>query len=185
MPAKKPHYRIAAKFSDGTTKNEEEIYDLTKIDGSWNVGRRGFSKGLLTIASLVAAGTALAGCGPSRKELLRRQNELEEQRTRERKRLEQEESEKKRKLQEKERSEKEKKGNEGKEIKVQIKDNVTGLVTTQTLPCGSPIPPGAICTCNCIPVVSKVTVPETRSYQYCQCVPVCSCNKICTCIPVV
>ncbi|MDR0578657.1 MAG: WD40 repeat domain-containing protein [Candidatus Accumulibacter sp.] len=32
-----------------------------------------------------------------------------------------------------------------------VKDAVTGQIVTYTLPCGSPIPPGATCTCNCVP----------------------------------
>ncbi|MCL1889240.1 MAG: WD40 repeat domain-containing protein [Desulfovibrionaceae bacterium] len=38
--------------------------------------------------------------------------------------------------------------------------------------CGEPLPAGAICTCNC--VSGKYTPP----------VPVCTCDKICTCVPV-
>ena len=40
-----------------------------------------------------------------------------------------------------------------------------------TMPCGSPTPPGAVCTCNC------VSVPASTPYNY----TVCSCNKVCTC----
>jgi hypothetical protein len=31
------------------------------------------------------------------------------------------------------------------------RDEVTGTTVTYTLPCGSPIPPGAVCICNCVP----------------------------------
>jgi len=61
-----------------------------------------------------------------------------------------------------------------------------GQVIVCTLPCGSPLPPGAICTCNC--VAGTYVRPEDKekkkkprrggSYRYC------SCNKICTCVPV-
>jgi WD40 repeat protein len=42
---------------------------------------------------------------------------------------------------------------------------------TYTLPCGSPIPPGAVCTCNCVPGCSCV------SYT-CSCVSYCSCLAV-------
>ena len=60
-------------------------------------------------------------------------------------------------------------------------ETATGQTISYTLPCGSPIPPGAVCTCNCVagsytrPVRSRRT---RRSYTYCRC------NKVCTCIPV-
>jgi hypothetical protein len=70
-----------------------------------------------------------------------------------------------------------------------VKDKVTGRTITYTLPCGSPVPPGAICTCNCVPgVMSDPVIPRPKpkpkprvrsgGFTYC------SCNKICTCIPV-
>lgn len=73
-----------------------------------------------------------------------------------------------------------------------VKDKVTGRTITYTLPCGSPIPPGAVCTCNCVPgtykppaapVISSRPKPQRpgRSFGgglYC------TCNKVCTCIPV-
>ena len=65
-----------------------------------------------------------------------------------------------------------------------------GTTRTYTLPCGSPLPSGAVCTCNCVPGRHSVAKPPTK-------VPVkvpsgnspgggsyCSCNKVCTCIPV-
>lgn len=42
---------------------------------------------------------------------------------------------------------------------------------TYTLPCGSPIPDGAVCVCNC------VTVPST-----CSCDQVCTCDTVCSCV---
>lgn len=70
-----------------------------------------------------------------------------------------------------------------------VKDKVTGRTITYTLPCGSPIPPGAVCTCNCVPGVMSDAIPprpkprakpriRSGGFSYC------SCNKICTCIPV-
>jgi hypothetical protein len=49
--------------------------------------------------------------------------------------------------------------------------NEYGKTVTYTKPCGSPIPPNATCTCNCVP-------GSTRSYTYCQC------DKVCTCLAV-
>jgi hypothetical protein len=43
---------------------------------------------------------------------------------------------------------------------------------TYTLPCGSPIPAGAVCTCNC------VTAPPVES---CSCDTVCTCDAVCSC----
>ena len=53
-------------------------------------------------------------------------------------------------------------GKEG--VKIQIK--VGNETRTFTLPCGSPLPAGAVCTCNC------VTAPPA-----CGCVGHCTCNK--------
>jgi hypothetical protein len=49
-------------------------------------------------------------------------------------------------------------------------DRLTGTVTTFTLPCGSPIPAGAVCICNCVaaPVYDVVRT-------------ICTCNLVCTC----
>jgi hypothetical protein len=58
-------------------------------------------------------------------------------------------------------------------------DVVTKTWKTETLPCGSPLPPSAVCTCNCVRVQSASAPRST-----CRCVPVCTCNKVCTCIPV-
>jgi DNA-binding Lrp family transcriptional regulator len=51
-------------------------------------------------------------------------------------------------------------------------DRVTGLVTTQTLPCGSPMPPGVICVCNCVSTPASVS---SGSHT------ICTCNLVCTC----
>jgi len=57
--------------------------------------------------------------------------------------------------------------------------NEYGQMITYTLPCGSPIPPGATCTCNCVPGTYSPPKPRggTRQ-QYCSCVPVCTCVPI-------
>ena len=55
-----------------------------------------------------------------------------------------------------------------------------GITRTYTLPCGSPLPPGAMCICNCVPgtsVKSKSTSPGQGGVQ-------CTCNRVCTCVPV-
>lgn len=71
-------------------------------------------------------------------------------------------------------------------ISYNAKDKITGVVTTYTLPCGSPIPPGAICTCNCVPSlvrVYKAPAKKKRKTNYGS-TTYCRCNKICTCVPV-
>lgn len=40
-----------------------------------------------------------------------------------------------------------------------VVDIVTGRTITYTLPCGSPIPVGAVCTCNCVPGTLAVIPP--------------------------
>lgn len=64
----------------------------------------------------------------------------------------------------------------------QMKDTVTGQTITFTLPCGSPIPPGATCVCNCVPGTYRAPPPAYTGgggggFR-------CTCNRICTCIPV-
>jgi hypothetical protein len=59
---------------------------------------------------------------------------------------------------------------------------------TYVAPCGTPLPPGAVCTCNCVPgrapafePVSGSPAPRRPSYgggSYC------TCNKVCTCVPI-
>ena len=61
--------------------------------------------------------------------------------------------------------------------------NEYGQTITYTLPCGSPIPPGAICTCYCVTgtynVEPSVGAGGTGGgYMYC------SCDKVCVCIPI-
>lgn len=60
-------------------------------------------------------------------------------------------------------------------ISYKVYDKVTRTWRYYTLPCGSPVPPGAICTCNCVPAVAASV---THSYS------TCTCNKVCTCVPV-
>jgi WD40 repeat protein len=60
-----------------------------------------------------------------------------------------------------------------------------GQTLTFTLPCGSPLPSGATCVCNCVP--GKVETSCTCN-RVCTCnrQSICTCNpqRICTCVPV-
>jgi WD40 repeat protein len=71
-------------------------------------------------------------------------------------------------------------------VSYNIKNKITGIVTTYTLPCGSPIPPGAICTCNCVPSLVRVYKEEPKKQRKTNygSTTYCRCNKICTCVPV-
>lgn len=85
-----------------------------------------------------------------------------------------------------------------------LKDE-TGRTVTYTLPCGSPIPAGATCTCNCVPgkvcscnsdcscnsqctcnsqcsCVSNNSNCRCQRVGTCTCNQVCTCNKVCTCL---
>ena len=61
---------------------------------------------------------------------------------------------------------------------------------TYVAPCGTPLPPGAVCTCNCVPgsyappapVSAPAPAPTGRVPSYGG--TVCTCNKICTCVPI-
>lgn len=64
-------------------------------------------------------------------------------------------------------------GNPGEVPPGQTGINYTINGQTYTLPCGSPIPPGAVCVCNC------VTVPALPG---CTCDQVCTCDTVCTCV---
>jgi hypothetical protein len=54
----------------------------------------------------------------------------------------------------------------------QVWDSERQSWLTQTLPCGSPLPPGSICVCNC---VSAAASPLWNT--------VCTCNLVCVCNP--
>jgi WD40 repeat protein len=58
--------------------------------------------------------------------------------------------------------------------------NEYGHAITYALPCGSPIPPGAICTCNCVPGTYSPPAPSGGygGGRICTCVPVCTCVPI-------
>jgi WD40 repeat protein len=63
-------------------------------------------------------------------------------------------------------------------------EDVYGRTVTFTLPCGSPIPAGAICTCNCVP--GSMNIPKNHKQRYdsrgvCTCDLICTCNTVCSC----
>jgi WD40 repeat protein len=62
-------------------------------------------------------------------------------------------------------------------------ENQLGQAITYTLPCGSPIPPGAVCVCNCVP--GSLAMPTGHTQQFsgtvCTCDLICTCNTVCTC----
>lgn len=62
-----------------------------------------------------------------------------------------------------------------------------GSVVTYTLPCGSPIPTGATCICNCVPgTLPMPQVPKNHARRVvgsvCTCDTVCTCNTVCSCV---
>jgi len=81
-----------------------------------------------------------------------------------------------------------------------IRDGVTGRMITYVMPCGSQIPVGATCTCNCVggdrndpmpvQIPRPVRPPEPRSPPSCPCQSVgggrtvCTCNLVCKCLSV-
>jgi WD40 repeat protein len=60
-----------------------------------------------------------------------------------------------------------------------IYDKITGRTITYTLPCGTPIPAGAKCICNCV-AGTRPGPPEDSGSSS----TFCTCNKVCTCVPV-
>ncbi len=80
---------------------------------------------------------------------------------------------------------------EVKGITYNVYDKVTGQTITYTLPCGSPIPPGAVCVCNCVPGTSRGYDPPpyrpsrpSRGGWGGGGGTICTCNLVCTCIPI-
>lgn len=81
---------------------------------------------------------------------------------------------------------------------------INGVALTYTQPCGSPIPPNATCTCNCVPgravrvtrsKTVKIPVQPAKNQPAIPYFPTpfffpsnggstCSCVPVCTCIPV-
>lgn len=65
-----------------------------------------------------------------------------------------------------------------------VYDQILGRTVTFTLPCGSPIPPGATCICNCVPGTYRIPPPPRSRGTSSPGGTYCTCNKICTCVPV-
>ncbi len=63
----------------------------------------------------------------------------------------------------------------GKEAGTYTYTDQYGRTITGTQPCGTPIPAGAICTCNCVP--GGFLIPRVGG-------TICTCNQICVCVPV-
>ena len=57
-------------------------------------------------------------------------------------------------------------------ITYHVKNPSTGITLTYTLPCGSPIPPGATCVCNCVPGTYRPPPPSSSGGTICTCIPV-------------
>ena len=75
---------------------------------------------------------------------------------------------------------------EQKAITYKVTDSY-GITRTYTVPCGSPIPQGAVCTCNCIPGKYSAPTPgptPTPKKPGPGGGVICTCDKICVCIPV-
>jgi len=62
-------------------------------------------------------------------------------------------------------------GQEG--VEIQSIDPTTGQTRTFTLPCGSPIPAGAVCICNCV-----AGAPVCTCDGVCACVGHCTCDRV-------
>jgi WD40 repeat protein len=67
--------------------------------------------------------------------------------------------------------------------------DAAGITRTYTLPCGAPLPAGAICTCNCVPGTYAVPAPTSAPSspgggQFCTCDQVCTCVPVCVCMAV-
>ncbi len=72
---------------------------------------------------------------------------------------------------------------EGKEIREFATKNRRGELTIHTVPCDASIPFGATCLCNCISGSYRETKKDSdggsgKGFSYC------SCDKICTCVPI-
>lgn len=65
-------------------------------------------------------------------------------------------------------------GNDDKPLWVAKMEAIYEEFTEITQDCGTAIPPGYRCTCNCVPV----STPRTTTRSYCRCNKVCTCNLI-------
>ena len=72
------------------------------------------------------------------------------------------------------------KENKAKGRTYKVLDKSTGKLHSYTLPCGSPIPPGAICTCNCVPgAIRSMSPPRKKKRTRYRSSP--TYRTICTC----
>lgn len=65
-----------------------------------------------------------------------------------------------------------------------VLDRVTGQWITYTLPCGSPIPAGATCICNCVPGTYQAPAPASAPSRGRSGGTYCACDRVCSCVPV-
>lgn len=56
-------------------------------------------------------------------------------------------------------------------------DRRTQTTLSYTLPCGAPLPAGAVCTCNCVRGTYSGPASPARTTR-------CTCDQVCTCVPV-
>ena len=60
-----------------------------------------------------------------------------------------------------------------------VTDPATGRTVAYTIPCGSPLPAGATCTCNCVPGTHVTPIAPSGGGG-----GGCTCDSVCTCVPV-
>jgi WD40 repeat protein len=71
------------------------------------------------------------------------------------------------------------KGTKGKSVDV----TEAGRTVTYTLPCGAPLPAGAVCTCDCVTVGKYMPKGHRRRVRggACSCDTICTCDSVCSC----
>lgn len=67
-------------------------------------------------------------------------------------------------------------------IQVEQIDPVTHQTVTVTMPCGSPIPDGAVCICNCVAGTICNCDGHCTCDTVCSCVGHCTCDTVCSCV---
>jgi hypothetical protein len=142
MKEEKPCYRIEFEFPE-SKRGMEDVFNLKKLNGSWKISKRSL---------LIGTGLAILGC----------QREKEPLKPAEKARLPAPEKAKPAPEKAKPAPEpakpappaKKPETEEEREVNVGERSGSGGGVVTRSYsqPCGTPIPPGATCTCNCIRV---------------------------------